>query len=170
MGGRVERSCISRCLQISGVCDCSHEIKRCLLLERKVMTNLDSVLKAETLLCWQRSVYQSYGFSSSHIRMWELDHKEDWALNNWCFWTVVLEKTLESPLDCKEIKPGFLVHHQLLELAQTHVHLVGDAIQPPHPLLSPSPAFNLPQHQVGKVLELQLRHQSFQWIFRTDFL
>ena len=48
---------------------------------------------------------QSYGFSSSHVWMWELDHKESWALKNWCFWTVVLEKTLESPLDCREIKP-----------------------------------------------------------------
>ena len=48
---------------------------------------------------------QSYGFSSSHIQMWELDHKEGWVLKNWCFWTVVLEKTLESPLDCKEIQP-----------------------------------------------------------------
>ena len=48
---------------------------------------------------------QSYGFSSSHVWMWELDRKEDWALKNWCFPTVVLEKTLESPLDCKEIKP-----------------------------------------------------------------
>ena len=48
---------------------------------------------------------QSYGFSSSHARMWELDHKEGWALKNWCFWNVVLEMTLESPLDCTEIKP-----------------------------------------------------------------
>ena len=48
---------------------------------------------------------QSYGFSSRHVWMWELDHKEGWALKNWCFWTVVLEKTLESPLDCKEIQP-----------------------------------------------------------------
>ena len=48
---------------------------------------------------------QSYCFSSSHVWMWELDYKEGWALKNWCFWTVVLEKTLESPLDCKEIKP-----------------------------------------------------------------
>ena len=48
---------------------------------------------------------QSYGFSSSRVWMWELDHKESWLLKNWCFWTVVLEKTLESPLDCKEIKP-----------------------------------------------------------------
>ena len=48
---------------------------------------------------------QCYGFSSSHVRMWELDYKESWVLNSWCFWTVVLEKTLESPLDCKEIQP-----------------------------------------------------------------
>ena len=48
---------------------------------------------------------QSHGFSSSHVWMWELDHKEGRALKNWCFWTVVLEKTLDSPLDCKEIKP-----------------------------------------------------------------
>ena len=74
------------------------------------------------------------------------------------------------------------VLHQLPELAQTHIHCIGDAIQPSHPLSSPSPpAFNLSQHQglfqwvsslqqVAKVLELQLQHQSFQWIFRTDFL
>ena len=48
---------------------------------------------------------QSCGFSSSHVQMWELDHKESWVPKNWCFWTVVLEKTLESPLDCKEIHP-----------------------------------------------------------------
>ena len=49
---------------------------------------------------------QGYGFSSSHVWMWELDYKDSWAPTNWCFWTVVLEKTLESPLDCKEIQPG----------------------------------------------------------------
>ena len=73
---------------------------------------------------------------------------------------------------------GLPVHHQLLVLTQTHVHWVGDAIQPSHPLPSPSPpALNLSQHQgvsslhqVAKVLELQLQHQSFQWIFRVDFL
>ena len=48
---------------------------------------------------------QSYGFSSGHVWMWELDHKENWVPKNWCFWTVVLEKTLESPLECKEIQP-----------------------------------------------------------------
>ena len=52
-----------------------------------------------------RTKSQSYGFPSSHVWMWELDSKESWVLKNWCFWTVVLEKTLESPLDCKEFQP-----------------------------------------------------------------
>ena len=58
-------------------------------------------------LGWEDKVpsSRSYGFSSGHVWMWELDYKEGWALKNWCFWTVVLEKTLESPLDCKEIQP-----------------------------------------------------------------
>ena len=82
------------------------EIKRCLLLGRKVMTNLDSVLKSRDLTSPNKGPSsRSYVFSSSHVWMWELDHKESWALKNWCFWTVVLEKTLESPFDCKEIKP-----------------------------------------------------------------
>ena len=83
-------------------------------------------------------------------------------------------------MDCST--PGFPVHHHLLELVQSHVHRVSDVIQPSYPLSSPSPpAFNLAQHrgllqwvslshQVAKVLELQLQHQSFQWIFRVDFL
>ena len=88
--------------------------------------------------------------------------------------------TLSDHIDCST--PGLPVHHQLLELAQTHDHCIGDAIQPSHPLSSPSlPAFNLSQHQglfqwvgsshqVAKVLELQLQHQSFQRIFRFYFL
>ena len=84
----------------------SHEIKRHLLLGRKAMTKLDSILKKQRHHFANRGPYsQSYGFSSSHVRMWELDHKEGWVLKNWCFWTVVLEKTLASPLDRKEIKP-----------------------------------------------------------------
>ena len=61
--------------------------------------------KAETSLCQQRSNSQSYDFSNSHISMWKLDHKEGWGMKNWCFQTVVLEKTLESPLNSKNIKP-----------------------------------------------------------------
>ena len=84
--------------------DCSHEIKRCLLLGRKAMINLDSILKSKEIAKKGPSS-QSYGFSSSHIWMWELDHKEGWETKNWSFLTVVLEKMLESPLDSKEIKP-----------------------------------------------------------------
>ena len=85
-----------------------------------------------------------------------------------------------DPMDCST--PDLPVHHQLPEFTQTHVHWLSDAIQPSHPLSSSSaPAFNLSQHQslfkwvssshqVAKVLELQLQHQFFQWIFRTDFL
>ena len=81
-------------------------IKRCLLLGRKVMTNLDRLLKSRDItLPTKVPTSQSYGFSSSHVWMWELDYKESWVLKNWSFWTVVLEKTLESPLDCKEIQP-----------------------------------------------------------------
>ena len=88
--------------------------------------------------------------------------------------------TLCNPMNCST--PGLPVHHQLLGFTQTHVHRVGDAIQPSHPLSSPSPpAFNLSQHQgpfkwvssshqVAKVLELQLQHQSFQWTPSTDLL
>ena len=84
--------------------DCSHGIKRHLLLGRKAMTNLDSILKSRDIANKGPSS-QSYGFSSNHVWTWELGYNENWAPKNWCFWTVVLEKTLESPLDCKEIKP-----------------------------------------------------------------
>ena len=78
--------------------DCSHEIQRCLLLGRKTMTNLDSILKSRDITANKGPQSQSYGFSSSQVWMWELDHKECWTPKNWCFWIVVLEKTLESPL------------------------------------------------------------------------
>ena len=99
--------------------DCSHEIKRCLLLGRKVMINLDSILKSRditlpTMVHLVSSVTQS------------------------C-------PTLCNPMYCST--PGLPVHHQLPELTQTHVHRVSDAIKPSHPLSSPSPAFNRSQHQ-----------------------
>ena len=84
--------------------DCSHETKRRLLLRRKAMTKLDSILKSRNIADKGPSS-QTYGFSSRHVWMWELDHKEGWAPKNGCFWTVALEETLESSLDCKEIKP-----------------------------------------------------------------
>ena len=85
--------------------DSSHEIKRCLLLGRKAMTNPDSILKK------QRHYFantgpsnQSSSFSSSHLWMWELDHKESWVPKSYCFWSVLLQKTPENHLACKEIK------------------------------------------------------------------
>ena len=87
--------------------DCSHKIKRRLLLGGKAMTNLQSVFKTRDITLptkvWRVKVMVFP--SSSHVTMWEPDHKEGWAPKNWCFWSVVLEKILESPLDCKEIKP-----------------------------------------------------------------
>ena len=69
------------------------------------MTNLNSILKQSHYFINKGPSRQGYGFPSSHVWMWELDYKESWVPKNWCFWTVVLEKTLESPLDCKEIQP-----------------------------------------------------------------
>ena len=94
--------------------------------------------------------------------------------------SVQLQTTICDPMDCST--PGLPLHHQLPEFTQTHVHWVGVAIQPSHPLLSPSPpTFNLSQHQglfqwvsslyqVAKALEFQLQHHSFQWTPRTDLL
>ena len=84
---------------------CSHEIRRWLLLGRKAMTNLDSVLKSRDITSNKHPYSQGYGLFSSHVQMWELDHKEGRMPKNWCFRTVVQEKTIESPLDCEEIKP-----------------------------------------------------------------
>ena len=103
--------------------DCSHEIKRRLLLGRKVMTNLDSILKSRDITNNGPSS-QSYGFSSSHVWMWELDFKESWAPENWCIGTLVLEKTLESPLAArrsdqsilKEISPEYSLEWLMLNL------------------------------------------------------
>ena len=86
--------------------DCSHEIKRHLLLGRKIMTNLDSIFKSRDItLPTKGPSSQGYGFSSSRVWMWDLDCEESWAPKNLFFWSVMLEKTLESPLDCKEIQP-----------------------------------------------------------------
>ena len=91
--------------QITADGDCSHEIKRHLLLGRKAMTNLDSILRSRHFFANKSPYSESYGCSSSHIWMWELDNEKGWAPKNWCLQTVSLEKTLESPLDSKVIKP-----------------------------------------------------------------
>ena len=84
--------------------DCSHEIKRRLLLGRKVMTR-QHIKKQRHYFANKCPSSQGYAFFSSHVCMWKLDYKESWVLKNWCFWTVVLEKALDSPSDCKEIQP-----------------------------------------------------------------
>ena len=102
---------------------CSHEIKRWLFLGRKVMTNRDSILKSRDIANKCPSS-QSYGFSSSHVCMWELDYKESWAPTNWCFWTVVLEKTLRVPWTArrsnqsilKEMSPEYSLEELMLKL------------------------------------------------------
>ena len=111
--------------------DCSHEIKRCLLLGRKVMTNLDSILKSRHYFANKGLSNQGYGFSSGHVWMWELDCEKNWVPKNWCFWTVVL-KTLESPLDCKKqsiskgISPECSLEALMLKLELLYFgHLMG---------------------------------------------
>ena len=109
--------------KITGDSDWSHEIKRHLLLGRKAMTNLDSIKMQRYHFAYKGPYSQSYGFSSSHVWMWELDHKGGWAPKNWCFWSVVLENTLESPLEnkikpvnLKEINPEYSLKGLMLKL------------------------------------------------------
>ena len=124
-------------------------------------------------------IYSDYLLVFCSFRWWGLSHDQLFFYDCYCCCSVAqLCLTLWDPMDCSP--PGFPVLHCLLEFAQIHVHWIGDAIQPSHLVLPPSPpAFNLSphqglfqwvssSHQVAKVLELQLQHQSFQWIPRTD--
>ena len=119
--------------KITADCDCSHEIKRHLLLGSKVMTNLDSTLKKQKHYFANKGPSsQGYGFSCGHVWMWELVCEEGWAPKNWCFWTVVLEKTLESPLDCKEIQPVHSEGYQSwVFIGRTDVEAETPILQPP---------------------------------------
>ena len=85
--------------------DCSHEIKRLVPWKKSYDQPRQSIKKQRHYFSNKGPSSQNFGFSSSHVWIWELDRKESWAPKNWCFWIVVLEKTHESPLDCKEIKP-----------------------------------------------------------------
>ena len=104
MGTVIDFIFLSSKITVDG--NCSQEIKRCLLLGKKAMTHLDSIFKKQRHHFIDKDPYsQEGGFSSSHTWMWDLDRKEGWALKDWYFQTAVLEKTLESPLGSKEIKP-----------------------------------------------------------------
>ena len=105
---------------------CSHEIKRHLLLWRKAMTKLDSILKSkDTTLLTKVHLIKALFFSSSHIWMWKLDYKESWEKKNWCFWIVKqLKKTLESLLDCKKIQ-----HQSILKEISPEYPLEGLMLQ-----------------------------------------
>ena len=111
--------------------DCSHEIKRRLLLGRKIMTNLDSILKSRDItLPTKVRLVKAMGFSSGHVWMWR---EEGWAPTNWCFWTVVLEKTVESPLDCKEIQPVHTEEDQFwVFIGRTDAEAETPILWPPH--------------------------------------
>ena len=111
--------------------DWSHEIKKCLLLARKVMTNLDSILKNRHYFANKGLSSQGYGLSSSHVWMWELDYKENWLSKNLYFWTVVLEKTLQSPLNCKEIKPVPPKDQSWIFIGRTDVKAETPILRPP---------------------------------------
>ena len=113
--------------------DWSHEIKRCLLFERKIMTNLDSILKSRDITLPTKVCLVSAMVFPVHVWMWELDCKESWALKNWCCWTVVLEETLESPLDCKEIQPVHPKGHQSwVFIGRTDVEAETPILWPPN--------------------------------------
>ena len=88
--------------------DCSHELKDACSFEEKLWQTYTKFLKVETFLCWKFQYNQSYDFSSCHVWMWQLHHKEWWAMNSWWFWTLVLDKSVESDLDCKETHPVIL--------------------------------------------------------------
>ena len=150
--------------------DYSHEVKRHLLLGRKAMTNLDSILKSRDIICNEGPSCQSYGFPSGHVWMWELDYKESWALKNWRFWTMVLEKTLESPLDYKEIKP---VHPKG---NQSWIFIGKTDAEAETPILLPPDARNWPIRKILKLGKIEGRRRRgqqgirwHQWLDRHEF-
>ena len=113
--------------------DNSHEIKRHLLLGRKVMTKRQHIQKQRYYFANKGLSSQGYGFFRGHVWMWELDCEESWVPKNWCFWTMVLENTLESPLDCKEIQPVHSKGNQSwVFIGRTDVEAETPILWPPH--------------------------------------
>ena len=112
--------------QITADGDCSHEIKMLTPWKESYDQPRQHIKNQRHYFVNKGLSSQSYGFSSSHVWMWELDYKESWVPTNWCFWTVVLEKTLESPLDCKEISPEHSMEGLMLKLKLQYLgHLMG---------------------------------------------
>ena len=111
--------------------DCSQEIKWRLLFGRKAMTNLVSIWKSRDNFASKVPSCQSFGFSSSHVWVWELDYKESWVPKNWCFWIAVLEKTLESPSDCKEIQPVNKGNQSWMFIGRTETETETTILWPP---------------------------------------
>ena len=101
----------------------TYEIKRWLLLGRKAMTNLDSILKSRHYFADKGPYSQNDDFSNSHLWMWELDYKESWVQNNWCFWTVVLKKTLESLLQHHSSKASILWRSAVFIAQLSHLYM-----------------------------------------------
>ena len=110
---------------------CSHEIKRRLLLGRKVMTNLDSIFKSRDITLPTKVHLVKATIFPLVMYGWELDCEESWAPKNWCFWTVVLEKSLESPLDCKEIQPVHPKDQSWILIGRTDVEAETPILWPP---------------------------------------
>ena len=112
--------------------DCSHEIKTLAPWKKSYYQPSKHIKKQRHCFVDKGSSSQIYGFSSSHVWMWELDHKENWAPKNWCFWTVVLEKTHESLLDCSEIKPANPKGNQLwIFIGRTDAEAEAPILWPP---------------------------------------
>ena len=119
--------------RITADSDSNHKSKRCLLWEKSYDKPRQHIKKQRHHFADKGLSSQSYSFSSSHVQIWELDHKEGWAMKNWCFWTVVLEKTLESPLDCKEIQPVHPKGDQFwVFTGRTDVEAETPILWPPH--------------------------------------
>ena len=118
--------------KITADSDCSHEFKKHMLFGRKTMTNFESILNRDMTLPKKVRLDKAIVFSSSHVRMWESDYKGSWAPKNWCFWTVVLEKTLERALECKEIQPVHPeVNHSLKFIGGTDAEAETPILRPP---------------------------------------
>ena len=113
--------------------DYSHEIKTLAPWKKSYDQSRQHIKEQRHYFAKRGSSSQSCGFSSGHVWMWELDYKESWAPKHWCFWTVVLEKTLESPLDCKEIQPVYPKGNQSwIFIGRTDAEAETPILWPPH--------------------------------------